>query len=217
MSVLILTAITAMATLGAAIAAYLNAKAMTNQIKKIDEYRNNDRLLQHAIQQLERGYEILVGTGGVYEIMKGDKAGFGKLICDKKLPPPDRLAWVTTAKLIIEFQKTKELIFDKVSIRECQSHEDYWRHRFHLIIFPLTKAAEPPLGNDRKISLNYYYSHLMHPLLPEIIIIHAFSDFNATTSDVIKVHPDVKDMINAWAPSEIFKNLYSIIKAKNEH
>ncbi len=98
----------------AAVAAAASALFAGLTVRNYLKDRANAHLLSHAKTSLQRAFEALCGT---------TQAG---------APPHDRLAWLTSARLIEEYKATKERISDKLTLQECESHEEHWRHQFYM-------------------------------------------------------------------------------------
>lgn len=111
------------ANVAAACAGALSAFFAFLTIRKSVNERRDDRLLNYAVQSLERSYLSLVGE-------------------DRAIPPqPNRLAWLTTARLIEDYKKAKLRIRDKVALEELEGHEEHWRHQFYLALAPLEHTS----------------------------------------------------------------------------
>lgn len=101
---------------GAAISAFLSWRQMV----KAHRQRQADLLAEIAVRHLERAWNALT----VYNTQVSP-------------PPADRLRWLTTARHIIEYKNTFELISDAGAQRRCQAEEAYWRQRFYEALHPL--------------------------------------------------------------------------------
>lgn len=99
----------------------------SNQKTKRDE-----EITKQAILALERAYEILTDNG--------------KNIAP---PSPDRLNWLTTARMLARYEKLKGRLKTDLYKTICEEQEEYWRHRFYLLIkdwnlYPLSYFQEKP-------------------------------------------------------------------------
>jgi hypothetical protein len=107
--------------------AFLNY--FSNQKTKRDE-----EITKQSILALERAYEILTDNG-------------------KNTAPPwaDRLNWLTTARMLARYEKLKGRLKTDLYKTICKEQEEYWRHRFYLLIkdwklYPLSYFEEKPSG-----------------------------------------------------------------------
>lgn len=87
----------------------LEATKKAHQLQQ--DAKNNERLLLHAIQTLERTYNVLISD-------------------NNKLSRKPR-DWNVAAEFILDYHRTKLLIDDKNLKEECNIHEKYWRHQFN--------------------------------------------------------------------------------------
>lgn len=99
----------------------------SNQKTKRDE-----EITKQAILALKRSYKILTDNG--------------KNIAP---PSPDRLNWLTTARMLARYEKLKGRLKTDLYITICEEQEEYWRHRFYLLIkdwnlYPLSYFQEKP-------------------------------------------------------------------------
>ncbi|WP_236169782.1 hypothetical protein [Pseudomonas atacamensis] len=143
----------------AAIAGGLSAVFAGWAIRKASKDRKNTHLLNHAKSSLERAFSALC---------EGTPAG--------RPPAPDRLAWLTCARLIEEYKSTKCLIKEKLTLRECESHEEHWRHQFFLRLEPLGQMTQEYYSNG----LNGVELHKA-----SAIIVHAFSEWPEGKADTL--------------------------------
>jgi hypothetical protein len=143
----------------AAVAGGLSAVFAGWAIRKSSKERNNTHLLNHAKSSLERAFSALCD---------GTPPGTA--------PAADRLAWLTSARLIEEYKSTKLLIKDQLTLRECESHEEHWRHQFFLRLEPIATMTHE------------YYSY--KPQGEEIhkvsaIILHHFAEWPKDKKDTL--------------------------------
>ena len=106
----------------AAIAGALSALAAFYTIKKTNSARKNERLLDHAVITLERAFDALTENG------------------NHNPPDANNLSWLTAARLLEEYKETKSQLRDKLTKRECDSHEEHWRHQFYLALLPISRG-----------------------------------------------------------------------------
>ncbi|WP_144938350.1 hypothetical protein [Pseudomonas alabamensis] len=83
-------------------------------IRKSSNERKNSHLLHHARTSLERSFQALCGDTQ-----------------SNSAPTHDRTAWLTAARLIEEYKTAKARISDKLTLQECESHEEHWRYQFY--------------------------------------------------------------------------------------
>ncbi len=138
--------------------------------------RADERLVGYAVRSLERAYEALMGRTPATRAVQAD-----------------RLAWLTSARLIEQYKDAKARIKNEVARHECEGHEEHWRHQFYLALQPLQNTSQE------------YYS-IGHgsggPIQPvSAIIVHAFA-----------IWPDGKD-----DPLSKYETEEQAIKALNVH
>lgn len=135
----------------AATAIYISLKKQASQ-----------SLLEQAQLSLERAYNTLTNDG-------------------KNISPPlpNNLNWLTTARYIERYKDLKSRITDKTHRLICDQQEEYWRHRFHLV-----------LDHESFNQQNYYtggfpkgFTKSIEPRA--VIVIHAFSKWNKQQIDPI--------------------------------
>ncbi|MNH88017.1 hypothetical protein D3C73_405160 [compost metagenome] len=134
--------------------------------------RTDERMAGYAIRTLERAYEALVGP---------DKAG-------QKLPPSDRLAWLTSARLIEQYKDAKQKIKNPVVLHECEGHEEHWRHQFYLALQPLQKTTPEYYSTNRP------GSGPIHEV--SAIIIHAFANWPEGKEDPVDTYSNKAEAIS---------------------
>lgn len=167
---LIFTLIGSLATAGSTYLAY-------RVIRENYQQRNDMLHLKNAILCLERAYSALTHDG-------------------KHTYPPlkDRLAWLTTARLIEEFKRFKSEVKDETLRLEIYSHEEHWRLKLY-------KALS---HQNIQQSGNYYSSGKMdvNAIEPRsAVIIHSFADWPASQKDPIDEYEDTKDALKKLKPS----------------
>ncbi|MGE8455068.1 MAG: hypothetical protein ACN6OY_00675 [Pseudomonas alloputida] len=154
---LLLNSASAVAAAISAFFAYWTIKTSTANAREermaADKTRENERLLNHAVTTLERSFSVLMG---------------GQLSLD--FPPSDRIAWLTCARLLLDYQSTKTRITDPLLQQECESHEEYWRHNVFLKLEQISDQNYFSAGNIEKSSA---------------VIVHAFSDWPNEKVDTI--------------------------------
>jgi hypothetical protein len=157
------------ANVAAAFAGAMSAGLAFLTIRKSVNERRDDRLLPFAVKTLERAYESLVGD-------------------TRDIPPkPNRLAWLTAARLIEDYKRAKVRIRDKVALEELEGHEEHWRHQFYLALAPLEKCQpEFYSGSDKTTFFDQ---------IPKVtaIIIHAFASWPEHKVDPLDTYKNPKD------------------------
>jgi hypothetical protein len=98
----------------AAFAGALSAIFAGWSIRKSTKERKNSHLLHHARTSLERAFQALCGDTPA-----------------DQTPLHDRTAWLTAARLIEDYKAAKVRITDKLTLQECESHEEHWRYQFY--------------------------------------------------------------------------------------
>lgn len=116
-----------------AIIAFSLYRLNLNRHKDEDEYKASQTFLKEAINNLERAYEIFTDAG------------------ENTSPPRnDRLLWLTTARMILRYDKLKSRITKAEHIDIVEEHEEYWRFQFYKLIDTnnshFTKAYFNPSG-----------------------------------------------------------------------
>jgi hypothetical protein len=171
------------ANVAAACAGALSALFAFLTIRKSVNERRDDRLLNYAVKTLERAYESLVGDARVVP------------------PPANRLAWLTTARLLEDYKKAKVRIRDKVALEELEGHEEHWRHQFYLALAPL-ENCQPEFysgsGNARFLDQ-----------IPKItaIIIHAFASWPEYKVDPLDAYKNQQDAADRLGVSKMWIGL----------
>jgi len=81
--------------------------------------QKSQEMRDQAVLSLDRAYHILAGS---------TVAG--------RSPPSDRLSWLSAARLLVQYRRIK----GKVTLDEhklvLEEQEEYWRHRFYLLLEP---------------------------------------------------------------------------------
>lgn len=156
-------------------------------IRKSVKERRDDRLLSYAVKTLERAYESLVGEPCAIP------------------PPANRLAWLTTARLIEDYKKAKMRIRDKVALEELEGHEEHWRHQFYLALEPLERCQpEFYSGSDNTRLLDR---------IPKVtaIIIHAFASWPEDKIDPLKAYKTPQDAVERLGVNKMWIGLRSYL------
>ncbi|MGY2184661.1 hypothetical protein [Pseudomonas sp. SDO5591_S426] len=171
------------ANIAAAFAGALSAFFAFLTIRKSVNERRDDRMLSYAVKTLERAYESLVGN-------------------PRSVPPPaDRLAWLTTARLLEDYKRAKVRIRDKVALEELEGHEEHWRHQFYLALLPLERC-QPGFYSGSANS-----RHLDQ--IPKItaIIIHAFASWPEDKVDPLDAYKNQQDAVDRLGVSKMWIGL----------
>jgi len=95
--------------------------------------QRSQRMLDQAIQSLERAYEVLSASA------------------DSGPPIADRLAWLTAGRLLQQYEMIKGLVIAKEHKLVLVEQEEYWRHRFYVLLAPLAMRA-PSYYSDKGLS-----------------------------------------------------------------
>lgn len=118
-----------------AIIAFSLYRLNLNRHKDEDSYKASQTFLNEAIKNLERAYEIFTDSG-------------------ENMSPPknDRLLWLTTARMILRYEKLKSRITKDEHIDIVEEHEEYWRFQFYKLMdsnkINFTKAYFNPSGKS---------------------------------------------------------------------
>jgi len=162
-------AIAAFAGAGSAIAALWTIKKAANE-------RENERLLSYAVVTLERAFAALIGQSA-----------------PDAIPPPDRLGWLTAARLIEEYKTAKTRLKDPLILQECNSHEEHWRNQFRTRLEliserPMDYYTQRGFGNEiQKTSA---------------IIVHNFADWPEGKADELDKYLNTDDAIKKLSLSK---------------
>jgi len=132
--------------------------------------RADERLVGYAVRSLERAYESLVGQDPARAVI-----------------PADRLAWLTSARLIEQYKDAKARINNKVALHECEGHEEHWRHQFYLALQPLRETA------PEYYSIGHGGGGEIQPV--SAVIIHAFATWPDGKDDPLAKYKNKDDAI----------------------
>jgi hypothetical protein len=143
--------------------------------------RENERLLKHAVTTMERAYLALRGPSS--QVL---------------FPPQSRLNWLTAARLIEEYRLTKSDIGDPNLYRECESHEEHWRHQIYLLLQPL--AVQHP---------DYFRSGSSSEMIQCVsaVIVHSFADWPAGKIDPLSKYPSTSEALEKFGVNPNWFNL----------
>jgi hypothetical protein len=133
--------------------------------------RSDERLAGYAVRTLERAYQSLVGPDGVAQRV-----------------PADRLAWLTSARLIEQYKDAKRKIKNSVVLHECEGHEEHWRHQFYLALQPLQQVSPEYFSTNRP------GSGPIHEI--SAVIIHAFATWPEGKVDPVDIYRDKTEAIS---------------------
>lgn len=147
----------------AAVAGAASAIAAFAAIRSSSKSRANERVLQHCVTTLERAFSALVGPAE-----------------NPTLPLRDRLAWLTSARLIEEYKFAKKRLKGELLKSELASHEEHWRRHFYLVLEPLA------IGH-----LAFFQENEIDKT--SAIIIHNFSDWPEDKDDPIDKYDGYKN------------------------
>lgn len=189
------SSISAIAAAGSAFAAFWTIKKNTENLHSEraseSEARENERLLEHAKTTLERAFIALRG--------KSDKA---------TVAPKSRLNWLTSARLIEEYKVTKSRISSDVILRECESHEEHWRHQFYLLLDPISQGNEGFKYYDRVSPQELGVSPT------SAIVVMAFATWPDSKIDDLKKYKSAQDAVDALGVDEKWSSLRTHLRDK---
>lgn len=126
-------AIGSLAVAGSAIVAFFLYRLNLTRHKDEDSYKASETFLEEATKNLERAFEIFTDKG-------------------VNISPPrnDRLLWLTTARMVLRFDKLRSRITAAQHIDIVDEHEEYWRFQFYKLLDEnksnFTKAYFNPSG-----------------------------------------------------------------------
>ncbi len=158
---LISVVISLLSVCAAAFSAYyaFRSNQISATVLKKDDSRS---LLEQAQLSLERAYNTL--TDG------------GKNISP---PLPNNLNWLTTARYIERYKDLKSRITDKTHRLICDQQEEYWRHRFHLVL-------DHESFNQKTYYTGGFPEGFTKSVEPSaVVVIYAFSKWNEQQIDPI--------------------------------
>ena len=110
-------AIGSLAIACSAIVAFFLYRLNLNRHKDEDAYKESNTFLKEATNNLERAFEIFTDNG-------------------ENISPPrnDRLLWLTTARMLLRFNKLRGNINVSEHIDIIEEHEEYWRFQFYKLL-----------------------------------------------------------------------------------
>jgi hypothetical protein len=115
-----------LAILASATVALSLYRATTTRHLKEDEFKASEAFLSEAKALLEKTYELFSGE-------------------DDDAPPKNsRVLWLTVARMIVRYQKLKELITERPHIDIIDENEEFWRYKFYSL---LDRNSEALSGN----------------------------------------------------------------------
>lgn len=156
-------------------------KARAREEHVASKRRENERLLKHAVTTMERAYLALRGPSPQVLI-----------------PPQSRFNWLTAARLIEEYRLTKSEIGDLQLYRECESHEEHWRHQIYLLLVPL--ATQHP---------EYFWSGSSSETIQSVsaVIVHSFADWPEGKVDPLSKYASINEALERFDVSPFWFNL----------
>lgn len=148
------------------------------QARRVTRIERDEQVATCAVQSLERAYEAL--TEG------------------ETNPPlkPNRLNWLTAARQILNYRNLKSRILSKEYVLICEQAEEYWRHRFYLIL-QAEKDVEVN-GITQLVPLNVIYQGLERR---SVVVVHDFVSWAKERKDVL----DEFDALEVLKESDIPK------------
>lgn len=110
-------AIGSLAIAGSAIVAFFLYRLNINRHREEDSYKASNTFLAESIKNLERAFEIFTDKG-------------------VNIDPPrnDRLIWLTTARMLLRFNKLRSRITKSEHVDIVDEHEEYWRLQFYKLL-----------------------------------------------------------------------------------
>ncbi|MEN5286259.1 hypothetical protein ABE494_10000 [Stenotrophomonas lactitubi] len=160
-----------------AICAAATAFVTTFAMKGARRDQESKQMLEQAVISLERAYDALV-TGSEAE----------------GPPVADRTSWLSAARLLTQYQSIKGLVTSKAHKLVLEEQEEYWRHRFYLLLRPLTGARGA--GYYGKRASSEQAEEHIEPM--SAVVIHTFAKWPEDKADPLgtlqrgKVDPDAK-------------------------
>lgn len=106
-----------------AIGSAITAAITASSIRRTRQDQESKQMLDQAILSMERAYEALATNA------RPDSP-----------PVADRTAWLSAARLLSQYQAIKKLVSSKPHKLVLEEQEEHWRHRFYLILRPLSGA-----------------------------------------------------------------------------
>ncbi|MBH0021607.1 hypothetical protein I6F40_14805 [Pseudoalteromonas sp. SWXJ133] len=149
-------------TLISIIIAYLNYRTSNLKRKEDDKALQDKEILNQAVSSLDWGFETL--TEGKYE----------------EVPRASRLNWLTAARHIMRYTKLKNLIKTETYKLICAEQEEYWRHKFYVLL------------DKKELRKLDYYTNKAQPEWPENIelssamVINDFANWSDGTIDPLE-------------------------------
>lgn len=154
----------------AAFAGALSAIFAGWAIRKSSNERKNSHLLHHAKTSIERAFQALCGD------------------TPANTPPTrERAAWLTAARLIEEYKVSKGRITDRLTLQECESHEEHWRYQFYSRLKAIQNGSSGYFMNRRNEELIQKTS---------AIIVHDFAIWPIDKSDPLEKYKTDDDAYN---------------------
>ena len=150
-------------------------------IKKSDRVRENERLLAYSVLTLERSFTALVGQSA-----------------QDSAPPPDRLGWLTAARLIEEYKSAKTRLKDPIIVQECNSHEEHWRNQFR------ARLELIPYDPARYFTIRGFGNEVQKT---SAVIIHSFATWPDGKIDDLDKYLNTADAINKLGISNLWVGL----------
>lgn len=185
---IVFSSISAVAAAASAFGAFWAIRKSTENINAerlaASQAKENERLLEHATTTLLRAFIALRG--------ESEKA---------TQPPKNRLNWLTSARLIEEYKATKSKISSDFILRECESHEEHWRHQFYLLLHPISRSNEGFKYFDRVSEQELGVSPT------SAIVVMAFASWPNGKVDNLKKYKKAQDAVDALGVDNTWSNL----------
>jgi hypothetical protein len=149
-----------------AIGSAITAAITASSIRRSREDQESKQMLDQAILSMERAYEALATKA------KPDSP-----------PVADRTAWLSAARLLTQYQAIKKLVTSKPHKLVLEEQEEHWRHRFYLILQPLSGARGA--GYYRKSSASGNAEESIEPM--SAVVVHTFAKWPEDKVDSLAI------------------------------
>lgn len=113
----IIAAVSAIIALTSGVVAYFSIIVPRRAQKSLE-------MRDQAVLSLDRAYQVLTGCSAPGEP-----------------PAADRLSWLTAARLLVQYQRLKGKVVLEEHKLVLEEQEEYWRHRFDLLLQPTSAVG----------------------------------------------------------------------------
>lgn len=149
-----------------AIGSAITAAITASSVRRSREDHESKQMLDQAILSMERAYEALATNA------KPDSP-----------PVADRTAWLSAARLLTQYQAIKKLVTSKPHTLVLEEQEEHWRHRFYLILQPLSGARGA--GYYRRSSASGNAEESIEPI--SAVVVHTFAKWPENKEDSLAI------------------------------